>query len=208
MPDFRRARECLLAALLAVPLGVAAIPAASAAPTFPAPLRIDNRLYPLRPGTQFVYDGTVLDEDGRHRHRIVFTVTDMVKRVDGIDSRVIWDQDINDGELSEAELTFFAQDAVGNVWTLGEYPEEYENERFAGAPSTWISGQQGARRGILVPGTPVVEQPFVQGRAPSVHFYDVGRPRALRARACTPLGCFGNTTVVEETAPLVPEDGR
>jgi hypothetical protein len=171
-------------------------------------LRIDNRLFPLRPGTQFVFDGTVTDAEGRHAHRIVFTVTDMVKRVDGVWSRVIWDQDINDGELTEAELAFFAQDRRKNVFTMGEYPEEYEGGTFVGAPSTWISGQAKATAGILVPGHPRVGLRFVQGRAPAVGFFDVGVVKRAHAKACAPVGCFTNTTLIEESAPLAPEDGQ
>ena len=179
-----RLRPRLLAALVAVPLALtgAAAPASAGGPDdgpFEESLQIDNRLFSLVPGTQFVFDGTVTDAEGRHRHRIVFTVTDLVKRIGGVRSRVIWDQDINDGELTEAELAFFAQDDHGNVFTMGEYPEEYENGRFAGAPSTWIDGQQRARAGILVPGHPRVGLRFVQGRAPAVDFFDVGVVKSL-----------------------------
>src|SRR5207244_4918783 len=127
--------------------------------TFPYPTRTDARYFPLRPGTQFVYDGTVTDAQGSHKHRVIFTVTDLVKVVGGVKTRVIWDQDINDGVLTEAELAFFAQDRHANVWTMGEYPEEYEGGTFTGAPSTWISGQARAQAGILVPGGPTVGTP-------------------------------------------------
>src|SRR3990170_3720292 len=52
------------------------------------------------------------------------------------------------GQLVETELAFFAQDDDGNVWNLGEYPEEYENGEFVGAPSTWIAGLAGAEAGV------------------------------------------------------------
>ena len=87
---------------------------------------IDNRWFPLVPGTQLVFEGSVLDDDVRIPHSVIFTVTDLVKRIDGIDTVVIWDQDFTDGELVETELAFFAQDKNGIVWHLGQYPEEYE----------------------------------------------------------------------------------
>src|SRR5690242_12648316 len=108
----------LATAAVLPPLTFGVAGGAVAAAGFDHPLTIDNRLDPMRPGTQFVYDGTVTDADGMHPHRVVFTVTDMVKRVDGVDTRVIWDQDINDGQLTEAELAFFAQDNDGNVQTM------------------------------------------------------------------------------------------
>ena len=201
----------LLAAVATLPVLLTAGAGPAFASTWPdrfeQPLQIDNPLFPLRPGTQFIYDGTVTDAEGTHAHRIIFTVTDLVKRVDGVDSRVIWDQDINDGELSEAELSFFAQDRNSNVLTMGEYPEEYENGRFVGAPNTWISGRARAQAGILVPGHPRLGMRFVQGRAPVVDFFDVGVVRQLHAKACAASRCYPDTTLIEESAPGAPEEG-
>ncbi len=168
-----------------------------------------SRWFPLEPGTEFVYDGTVVDSDGRHHHRVVFTVTDLVKQVDGVRTRVTWDRDIQDGQLQEAELALFAQDLNGDVRTMAEYPEEYQDGEFAGAPSTWVSGLAKAAGGVLVPGHPRVGSPaFVQGRAPRIDFYDVGQVIRRGAHLCVPVGCFDHVTVVEEWSPLAPEDGK
>jgi hypothetical protein len=176
---------------------------------FKHPTVIDARYFPLRPGTQFIYDGTVTDAEGSHQHRVVFTVTDIVKVVGGVTSRVIWDQDINNGELTEAELAFFAQDEQGNVWTMGEYPEEYEAGKFTGAPSTWISGAAKAQAGVLVPGHPRVGTPqFVQGRAPAIQFFDVGKVIRSGVRICVPAGCFSGVVVIDEFSPTAPESGH
>ncbi len=176
---------------------------------FSHPTRITSRWFPLQPGTQFTYDGTVTDDTGSHKHRVIFTVTDVVKVINGVKTRAIWDQDINDGKLTEAELAFFAQDDAGNVWTMGEYPEEYEAGRFAGAPSTWISGVAKAKAGILVPGHPVPGTPsFVQGRAPSIDFYDIGKVVADEVRICVRSGCYCHTVVIDESSPTAPEHGH
>ena len=201
-----------LAGLAAVPLLTLGAPAASAdaarSVTFHHPVRIDNPLFPLRPGTTFVFTGTINDAEGVHRHQVVFTVTDMVKRIDGVLTRVIWDRDFQDGELTEAELAFFAQSDNRSVYTMGEYPEEYDNGRFTGAPDTWISGQARAQGGILVPGHPRAGVRFVQGRAPAIEFLDVGTVKLLHTRVCATLGCFGNATLIEESSPLAPRDGK
>jgi hypothetical protein len=206
----RRLLRTLVAVAGVLPLLLTgpASPARAAVAGFEGPLRIDNPLFSLRPGTSFVYDGTITDADGVHPHRVIFTVTDMVKRVDDVLTRVIWDRDIVDGELSEAELAFFAQNDHDGVVTMGEYPEEYENGRFAGAPSTWISGRAHAQAGVLVPGHPRVGLRFVQGRAPAVGFFDVGLVKRVHARACAPVGCFDDTTLIEESSPQAPEDGK
>ena len=63
---------------------------------------------------------------GRRPHQVITTVTDLTKVIDGVRTVVIWERDINDGRLLEGELAFQAQDDDGNVWNLGEYPEEYD----------------------------------------------------------------------------------
>jgi hypothetical protein len=79
---------------------------------------IDNEWLPLRPGTQFVYEGTTYEEGELIPHRVVFTVTDLTKVLDGVRAGVIWDRDYSAGRLVESELAFFAQDTEGNVWHL------------------------------------------------------------------------------------------
>ena len=176
--------------------------------TFHHPLRISNRYFPLQPNIRYRYGGTVVDEDGKHRHRVVFTVTDLVKQVDGTWTRVGLDHDIEDGVLGEAELALFAQDAGRNVRSMGEYPEEYEDGTFVGAPSTWISGIDEAEGGTLVPGQPKVGERFVEGKALPIDFYDVGRVVARKAHTCVPVGCFNRVLVIDEWSPLAPEDGH
>ena len=107
---------------------------------FSNPTRIDNNWLPLIPGTQVTLEGQADRGGGARPHRVVFTVTDLTKVIDGVRTVVIWDRDIVEGQIAESELAFFAQDMHGNVWNLGEYPEEFEDGQFSGAPSTWISG--------------------------------------------------------------------
>ena len=115
---------------------------------FTDPTKINNKWLPLVPGTQFFLEGTINVDGVSQPHRVIFTVSDVTKVIDGVRTRVMWDRDINDGELVERELAFFAQDKDGNVWNLGEYPEEFDAGAFAGAPSTWIAGKQGALAGV------------------------------------------------------------
>src|SRR5438132_8100995 len=108
-----------MAALQGSPAQAASRTAAASSTTgLTGTVDIDSRWFPLRPGTQYVYDGTVVDEEGSHHHRVIFTVTSVVKRVDGVRTIAVWDRDIQDGELQEAELALFAQDERDNVHSL------------------------------------------------------------------------------------------
>src|SRR6476620_11695217 len=128
------------AQLPALPGGCERAPAFDAG-AFGDPTKVDNPMFPLAPGTRFSLTGQSNMNGQPLPHRVTFTVTDLTKVINGVRSVVVWDVDLSDGEVSEAELSFFAQDSAGNVWNLGEYPEEYDDAgAFAGAPNVWISG--------------------------------------------------------------------
>ena len=177
---------------------------------FSGPTRIDNKWSPLVPGTQLIYEGRSNRGLGRLPHRVVFTVTDLTKVIDGVRSVVLWDRDYNAGKLLEGELAFFAQDDDGNVWNMGEYPEEYDDEgKFEGAPDTWITGQQGAKAGILMRADPKVGTPsYRQGLAPKIEFADVAKVFKTGQRSCVPARCYDDVLVTDETNPLEPADGH
>src|SRR5262245_41664349 len=136
---------------------------------FSNPTAINNRFFPLVPGTQYILDGVANRGGGLLPHRVVFTVTDVTKVIDGVSCVVLWDRDYNNSQLAEAELAFFAQDNEGNVWSTGEYPEEYENGEFVGAPSTWVAGLADAEAGVHMSGAPRVGLKFMQGFAPNIN---------------------------------------
>ena len=168
--------------------------------------RIDNAFFPLVPGTQRVLEGTVEGVP----HRVTFTVTDLSKEIDGVNTIVVWDVDESEGEVVESELAFFAQDERGNVWNLGEYPEEFEDGRFVGAPSTWIAGEDGAVPGIHMAGSPSVGLPeYLQGFAPEIDFLDCARVVETGQNICVPFDntCFDNVLVTHERNPLDPDGG-
>jgi hypothetical protein len=171
---------------------------------FPRRPTIDNRYLPMRPGTQLILEGAV---DGVP-HRVVFTVTDLMKKIDGVNALVIWDTDESEGELVESELSFFAQDDDDNVWNLGEYPEEFENGEFVGAPSVWITGEDGAEAGIHMAGaTHVSSRLYVQGFAPEIDFLDCARVVAKYQSVCVPAGCSDRVLITNEQNILDPEGG-
>jgi hypothetical protein len=191
------------AAPLAAPAGVAADGVVRG--TFSRPTKIDNRWFPLTPGTQFILEGRANRGNGRLRHRVVFTVTDLTKVIDGVSTLVLWDRDYNAGTLEEAEITFHAQDDEGNVWNFGEYPEEYEHGKLTGAPDTWLAGAARARAGILMlasprPGTPS----YLQGWAPDIKFADRARVYTTHRHDCVPIACYDNVLVTDEWNPAEP----
>lgn len=185
---------------------------------FEPPTEIDNKWFPLAPGKQFTFEGQadLGDEEPRILPRIVvFTVTDMTKVIDGVETLVIWDQDFaidEEGEqfLVEEQIAFFVQDEDGNVWMLGEYPEEFEDGEFVGAPMTWIQGVQDAQGGIIVLGRLGRQRlgtEFLQGLARSIEFFDCGLVHRKLRRLTVRGEVFRNIVVIRERDVLDPEGG-
>lgn len=157
----------------------------------PASYDVRNIWFPLKPGTQLAFEGSALDGDERVHRRTVWTVTDLVKTIDGVRNAVAWERDFVDDELVEAELALFAQDKAGNVWHIGEYPEEYEDGKFVGAPA-WFHGIKGAYAGIAMHANPRVGTPdYQQGYAPPpLNWVDRGQVRKKTVMTCVPAGCY------------------
>ncbi|MBF8248806.1 MAG: hypothetical protein HW374_1606 [Bacteroidetes bacterium] len=161
---------------------------------------INNKWFPLKAGTQFVYEGETFEEGESIPHKIVITVTDLTKVIGGVRSMVTWDRDYSKDELTEAELAFFAQDNDGNVWRMGEYPEEYEGGQFTIAP-TWIHGLEDARAGIAMQAGPQLETPsYSQGWGPAVDWTDRGQVDQMGIESCVPVTCYQDVLVIAETS--------
>jgi hypothetical protein len=177
-------------------------PAAAASPgRFTAPLHVDNRMFPLTPGTQYVYQGKIVEGGESKPHSVVFTVTDLTKTVHGVQTVVAWDRDFLEGRLQEQELALFAQDNRGNLWNFGEYPEEWENGKLTGAPDTWIKGAGGAYGGIHMLAHPGAGSQYVEGRVRAIQFYDVSRVIRTSQATCVPAQCFRRVLVTDEWSP-------
>ena len=177
---------------------------------FSNPTQIDNKWLPLIPGTQMTLEGRADRGGGLLPHKVVFTVTDLTKVINGVRTLVIWDRDFNDDHLEEAELALFAQDDAGNVWNLGEYPELYHpNGQFRGAPDTWFAGLRGAEGGIHMLARPQLGTPrYLQGSVPKIEFLDCAKVFLMHQRTCVPFDCYGNVLVTDEVSPLDPAGGH
>ena len=176
---------------------------------FTRPTQINNQFLPLKPGTQLVLSGTANTGGVPNGHKVVFTITDLTKVINGVKTVVVWDRDFEQGttgaqgQLMEAELSFWAQDREGNVWNLGEYPEEYDaTGAFTGAPSTWIAGLQGAVPGIHMRGAPHMSPPYLQGLSKPIKFMDCAQLLATGQTVTVPVATYNNVLVTDETSPL------
>ena len=172
---------------------------------FECPAAINNEWMPLKPGTRFVYSGTTVEDGETIPHRVVINVTDLTKMIDGVCTVVTWALDYSEDELVEAEIAFFAQDKKGNVWRMGEYPEEYEEGKIIAAPA-WVQGLENARAGISMKATPQLGMPsYSQGWGPAVKFTDRGEIYRMGQKTKVPFGSFENVLVIREFSKDEPD---
>lgn len=166
---------------------------------FTSPTLVDNQWSPLRPGTRFEYVGSARDGADRIARHMIVTVTNLTKNIGDVRTVVIWTTDFDDGQLSEDELAFQAQDDDGNLWHIGEYPEEYDNGKLDKVPA-WINGVAGATAGIAMEANPRLGNPdYAQGFAPApINWADRSRNYKTGQRTCVPAGCYDDVLVVEE----------
>ena len=161
---------------------------------------IDNPWWPLKAGMQWTYEGYVVEDGKKESHKIVFTVTDLVKVIDGVRSRVIYDSDFTSGKLKEQELAYFAQDKAGNVWHLGQYREVMEGKIFVGGQVWVINNPPGAKAGIMMPANPKLgDLSYSEGYAPHPFYWtDRGRVYQVGQKVKVPAGSYSDVLVIEE----------
>jgi hypothetical protein len=176
---------------------------------FPNPPKIDNQWDPRTPGTQFILSGEADGGGGLLPHQVVSTVTDLTKMINGVRVVVILEEDINEGEVQESGLAFHAQDNAGNLWSLGQYVEGYEDGEFSGSPDTWISGLDKAVPGNIMLADPQLGTPeYLQGWSPDIEFSDCAKVYKMQEQTCVPLGCYENVMITDERNSLEAERGH
>ena len=170
---------------------------------FTRPTAITNKWLPMKPGTRYIYDGTTVEDDGKVvPHRIIITITDLVKFIAGVKTLVSYDLDYAKGVLEEAELAFYAQDDDGNVWRFGEYPEEYDGKKFVKAPA-WLAGIQNARAGIMMKADPKLGTPsYSQGYGPEVNWTDRGQVHQMGQEVLVGGTRHSDVLAIKETSNL------
>ena len=163
--------------------------------------RVDNPLWPLKPGTAFHYVGT----RGTTPQKDDELVTRQTKRILGIRCTVVRDTVSEDGLPIERTLDFYAQDKYGNVWYLGEDSFERQHGRFVKASDSWLSGVDGAKPGIIMPADPRRGDRYRQEYYPPGEALDEAHVLGEQGPVNVPYGRFKQAIVTSEFSPLEPQ---
>jgi hypothetical protein len=163
---------------------------------------IDNPYWPMRAGSRWVYDE--IDEEGKVL-KVEVTVTDRTKQIaNGVEALVVRDVVSEDGEPVEVTDDWYAQDADGNIWYLGEDTAEYENGKVVTRAGSFEAGVDGAQPGVIMPANPqdgmTYRQEYYAGEAE-----DEGEILSLNQQVAVPFGRFTDALMTRDTNPLEPK---
>jgi hypothetical protein len=163
---------------------------------------IDNPWWPMKPGTRWIYRET--DQEGGEA-RVVVTVTDRTYEIsNGIEARVVRDVVSEGGEPVEKTDDWYAQDADGNVWYLGEDTAEFENGEVTTRAGSFEHGVDGAQAGIIMPADPepglAYRQEYYAGEAE-----DEAEVLSLDEKVQVEAGYYPRTLMTKDLVPTEPK---
>ena len=199
----------ILGLMLIVPTQAVAASGPGSRPAVPCPSfnagafhhsrTINNRNFPLDPGTRFTYQGSsrkapVLD--------IVY-VTHNTPTIDGVKTIEVRDQVFESGVLTEDTLDWYAQDDQGNVWYFGEFATQLPAGTHDGS---WTAGVNGAQPGYIMEAAPKVGDGYCQENAPGVA-QDAAQVLAVSTSRSVPWGSFsGNVLQTKDYSVIEPKN--
>ncbi|HET9983968.1 MAG TPA: hypothetical protein VFQ38_10290 [Longimicrobiales bacterium] len=170
-------------------------------PTIPAEwaASVTNPFFPLTPGTVWEYSAKT--GDGTETTRVEVLAAPRV--VNGVTATVVRDQVSLNGSPVEDTYDWYAQDAAGNVWYLGEDSRELKNGIVVGTEGSWMWGARGALPGIIMWADPAAHrdeeyrQEYERRRAE-----DWGKVVALDQTVRVPFGTFTGCIRTEDWSGL------
>jgi hypothetical protein len=153
-----------------------------------------NPYFILEPG----YSLTL--ENGAERLRV--TVLDETRVIDGVETRVVEERETKNDQLVEISRNYFSiSRRTKDVFYFGEDVDIYAAGKIVSHQGAWQAGTNGARFGLMMPGSPVTGQRFYQEFAPKVAM-DRAEVVGLSGNLKTPAGNFNQVLKIIETTPL------
>jgi hypothetical protein len=134
--------------------------------------------------------------------RLLITVLGETKIVDGVETRVVEERESKKDALVEVSHNYYAiSKRTNSVYYFGEDTDIYKDGKVVKHEGSWLAGVNGARFGLMMPGTPLVGGRYYEEIAPGVAM-DRGQVVSLNGAMQVPAGRFTNVLRVEETTPL------
>lgn len=159
-----------------------------------------NRFFILEPDYRLVLSG---EKDGV-KGQLTITVTEETKKVDGIQTRVVEERHVEDGELVELSRNYFAIcEQTNSVFYFGEDTDNYEGGKIVNHDGSWLAGKSNAKAGLVMPGIVLLGSRYQQETAPGVAM-DRAQIVSISEVVDTAAGKFKDVLKTQETTPLEP----
>ncbi len=153
-------------------------------------------------GTYFILEPGYKLHMQSGKDTLIITVLDETKVVDGVTTRIVEERETEGGQLAEVSRNYFAVDtASGDVYYFGEDVDMYKNGKVTGHEGAWLSGVNGAKFGLLVPGAPKPGDRYYQESAPKVAM-DRAEVVAVNEVIKVPAGIFKDCLHTKESSAL------
>jgi len=147
-----------------------------------------NKYFILEPGYQLVLEGK---EDGEET-QLTITVLNETKKIGNVETRVVEEKEMSKGKIKEDSRNYFAIDTTTNdIYYFGE-----------DTGGAWTSGEDGAKFGLMMPGTAIAGDRYYQEIAKKAK--DRAEHLSITETLTTPAGTFKDCLKSEETTPLEP----
>ncbi|MCX7825776.1 MAG: hypothetical protein N2689_09480 [Verrucomicrobiae bacterium] len=153
-----------------------------------------NAYFMLVPGYRLILE--------HGNQRLVISVLDETKVVDGVKTRVVEERETQDGRLVEVSRNYYAMSrTTGDVYYFGEDVDIYKDGKVTSHKGAWLAGVNGAKFGLMMPGRPEVGDRYYQELAPGIAM-DRAEIISLRERFTTPAKTFERCLRVRETSGM------
>lgn len=156
----------------------------------------ESKYFILKPGFQMTLESQF--------EKLVITVLDETKVINGITTRVLEEREERNGELIEVSRNFFAIDQkTGDVFYFGEDVDMYGNGQITSHSGAWLAYENNNLPGLIMSGNPVVGMKYYQEIAPGVA-EDRAEIVSITATFQTQAGEFTDCLITQESSKIQP----
>lgn len=160
-----------------------------------------NEFFILEPGFQMTLEGSA-GLSGTTYVKLIITVLDETREVDGVLTRVVEEREWKNDELYEVARNFFAIDEeTGDVFYFGEEVDFYKDGKITSHKGAWLAGENDATAGLIMAGKPEVGMKYYQEFAPD-QAMDRAEVINLDEVLETPAGTFTDCLKTKEGTAL------
>jgi len=159
-----------------------------------------NTFFILEPGYQLTLKG----KEDNEEVVLVITVLNETKKVGGIETRVVEENESVNGKTVEISRNYFAVcKETKDVYYFGEDVDIYKDGKIVGHEGSWLAEGGINKPGIAMQGKIVIGSKYLQEVAPGVAM-DKGEIVSDKETMNAPAGNFTNCLKVKETNALKP----